>query len=383
MTADYETAAANRFEVDERGRPKYRSPFPVSWGAVPADEEERRTWITDHARALPPTGKRALAALEAQTKVEQRSDPMSEDVAGLIARQKAEQAAREAQAGRFDGVLLKDLGPRVEMEHMAIAAWKADNAVETIAEPDARLRVLAARSPQASAAFGLCNAGARAIVAIDEAGVPLAQPARDPDVLASWWEPGGLYVDKWPAIPCGPEGGYFGLLVTGEGVDWFRKVATIHRPTRVERLLAAFDPVTEMGVPPSSNGGWDDDEPQPKPDELRATMHAKLWMCEDVPAHQPVVRGWIGSIRGREGQAAMAAGHPPQPRQLSAMVWSWPPGQTLPVGRPLRSGVESLAAIPAQGAVLTLGGVQLVVRQVPVLLSPPPAWVISAVGELA
>jgi hypothetical protein len=309
---------------------------------------------------------------------------MSENMGALIARQQAEQAAREAQTGRYDGVAIKDLAHRVEMEHVAIHAYRAQNDLEPAVDPEARLRAVAAWSPPAAAAFGLVNQGVPAIVAIDESGAPLTQPTRDPDVLAGWWEPGGPYSTRWPAIPCGPQGGLFGLLVhPGEGRDWFKKVATIHHPSRVERLMATrADRADALGVPGVTDS-WDENEPQPRPDELRATKAARLWLCEDPPAHQPVVRSWTGSLRGRAGQDAMAAGRPPQARQLSAMVWSWPPGQSLPVGRPLRNGVESLTAIPAQGAVVTVGGVQLVVRQVPVLLSPPPDWLISALRELA
>jgi hypothetical protein len=307
---------------------------------------------------------------------------MSEDLAAIIARQQAEHAAREALPGRYDGVAITSLADKVEMEHMGIRAWRAANDVETTVDPEARLRAGAARSPQAAAGFGLLNAGAAVITVIDEGGIPLTQPTRDQDVIASWWEPGAEFANNWPAIPCGEQGGLFGLLASpGQGADWFKKIATVHHPSRVERLMAALDRVTEMGVPASD--GDDDDESPAKPDEVRATMHAKLWLHEDLPTHQPVVRIWTGSIRGSQGQAAMMGARPQQPRQLSAMVWSWPSGPTLPVGRQLREGVWSLAAVPALGTELTWGGVKFVVRQTPVLLSPPPDWVIAAIQRLA
>ncbi|HTE84251.1 MAG TPA: hypothetical protein VK821_05935 [Dehalococcoidia bacterium] len=300
------------------------------------------------------------------------------DREAIIAQQKAEHAAREALPGRYDGVAIADLARRVEMEAMAIQTLRTATDVATAVDTEARLRAVAAISPQAAAAFGLLNAGATVIAPIAESGVLLTQPTRDPDEIASWWEPGSPYATCWPAIPCGDQGDRFGLLCyPGEGADWFKKIATVHQPSRIERLMAALDPITEMGVPPGGRGGDWDDEPQPKPDEPRATVHAKLWMVEDLPPHRPIVQSWTGSLRGQAGQAAMAAGRPPQPRQLSAMVWSWPAGQALPVGRELRKGVESLAAVPAWGAVLVLGGVRLVVRQVPVLLSPPPDWLIA------
>lgn len=333
--------------------------------------------------------KQQIAELEPKAKVELRTkaEPpeernVTEDMAALIARQQAEQAAREALPGRYDGATVADIAHRVEMEHMAIAALKANSAAVD-GDAEARLRAVAAQSPQAAAAFGLLNAGAPVVVVIDESGTPIAEPTRDVDVIASWFEPDSPYSTRWPATPCGEQGGLFGLVVTGDGVDWLKKVATVHRPTRVERLMAAVvDPVTAMGVP-RPRFDWDDDDPQPKPDELRATAHSRLWMVEDVPAQRAVVRSWNGSIRSPAGQAAMAAGRPPEARQLSGMVWSWPQGQTLPVGRPLRNGVESLAAIPAHGAVLKVGGAMLVVRSILGLVSPPPDWLIAAVQELA
>jgi hypothetical protein len=54
----------------------------------------------------------------------------------------------------------------------------------------------------------------------------------------------------------------------------------------------------------------------------------------------------------------------------------------LPVGRKLRKGVESLAAIPALGAVLNMDGVRFVVRQSPSLISPPPDWLVSELQRL-
>ncbi len=306
------------------------------------------------------------------------------DLDAIIAQQKAAHAANEALPGRYDNVEVKDLARQVEMEAMGIAAWRANTAVETTPDPEARLRGVAAGNPRASAAFGLLNAGAPVIVALDEGGSPLTQPARDPDVLASWWEPGGPYADRWPAVPCGPQGGLFGLLCfPGEGADWFRKIATIHHPSRAERLMALADRVTEMGVPPSGGDDWDD-EPPLQPDELRATVGARLWLVEDLPTHRAVNRAWSGSLRSAAGQAVMRSARQSPPRQLTGMVWSWPTGQTLPVGRELRKGVESLPAIPALGAELVVGGVRFVVRQtIPGLISPPPDWLIAALKELA
>jgi hypothetical protein len=283
----------------------------------------------------------------------------------------------------YEGVPFKDLGRTIEMEYMGIAAWRSANDVEHGADPEARLRIVAAQNPHAAAAFGLLNAGAAWIVAIDESGAPLTAPTRDPDTLASWWEPGGTFVNKWPGVPCGPAGGYVGLLLfPGEGMDWLRKIATVHTPSRAERLISrSADPVDELGVPRPGGDDWDDDEPR-KPDEVRAPMAARLWLVEDVPAHRSTMQTWFGSLRGRMGQAAMAAAKPSQPRQVTGMVWSWPPGQMLPVGRKLRKGVESLAAIPALGAVLNMDGVRFVVRQSPSLISPPPDWLVSELQRL-
>lgn len=307
---------------------------------------------------------------------------MTEDMAGLIARQQAEQAAREALPGRYDNVAIEDIAHRIELEAMGIAAWQAQNDVGPAVDTEARLRGLAATNPRAAAAFGLLNQGFPVIGPLDESGAPLTQPTRDVDVIAGWFEPGSQYATCWPGVPCGDPGGLFGLLCyPGEGADWFKKVATVHHPSRVERLMASIsDRVEALGVPGVTDS-WDD-EPQPKPDELRATVHARLWMEEAVPTHRAVLQSWTGSLRGRSAQAAMAAGRPQQPRQLEAMVWAWPQGETLPVGRELRKGVVSLAAIPAWGSELTLGGVRLTVRQAPVLLSPPPDWLVSALQEL-
>jgi hypothetical protein len=305
-----------------------------------------------------------------------------EDLGALIERQKAEQATREAQPGRYDGVTLEGLAHRIEMEAMGLAALRGENDAAPAVDSEARLRAVAATNPRAAAAFGLLNQGVPVIVPLDPTGAPLAPPTRDPDMIASWYE-SPPYEGCWPGVPCGEQGRLFGLLISSaEGADWFKQVATVHRPTRVERLLSAFsDRVDELGVPGRGNA-WDDEE-QSSPDEVRASVHARLWLCEDLPAHRAVLQAWTGSLRGAAGQAALAAARPAAPRQLSAMVWSWPAGRELPVGRELREGVLSLTAIPAQGAELVLGGIHFVVRQVPVLLSPPPDWLIDALQELA
>ena len=305
---------------------------------------------------------------------------MNDDLNAFIARQTAEQQAREAQPGRYDNTLIRDIAHKIETEAMGLAAWRA-NDVAPVAEFDQRLRDLAATNPRAAAALGLLNQGVPVIALLDESGTPLAKPTRDPDVIASWFEPGSDLAGCWPGVPCGPEGDRFGLLVTGEGLEWFKKIATVHYPSRVERLTGSLtDRVHEMGVP-GRGDDWDDED-QPKPDELRATVHARLWLCEDVPVHRAVLQSWTGSLRGPAGQAAMAAARPQEPRQASAMAWSWPTGQRLPVGRELRKGVLSLAAIPCEQATIVMGGVSLVVRQVPVLLSPPPDWVVGAIQKL-
>jgi alkylated DNA nucleotide flippase Atl1 len=307
---------------------------------------------------------------------------MPEDLTALIESQQAAEAARLSQPGRYDGVTLENLAHKIETEAMGLAAFRTQNDVAPAAEADARLRVLSATNPRAAAALGLLNQGVPVIVPLDETGAPLAPPTRDFDQIASWFEPGSDLAGCWAGVPCGEQGDRFGLLVTGEGLEWFKKIATIHRPTRTERLMTALaDRVDEMGVP-GPGDDWDDED-QPKPPELRATVHARLWLCENPPVHRAVTRVWTGSLRGSAGQAAMAAGRPQEARQLSAMIWSWPKGQRLPVGRELRKGVLSLAAVPSEQAVIVMGGVSFVVRQVPGLLSPPPDWLLDELGKFA
>jgi hypothetical protein len=311
---------------------------------------------------------------------------MSVDREAIIAQQLADQKLREAIPGRYDGATIADLPARVRDVHADIASWRqAHEQPEPPADQwDLALRELGIHNVRANAAYGLRATMAHPVVAVSDDGRPLTEPTMDLEQIVGMWSPGGLYADRWPGVAC-VEGGLYALAVWGRGVEWLRdlrKVAVLSRRERIEAWAKAqpLDPVDELGVPgPISD--WDMPDETPRAPEIKPTFSYPLRLVEQMPAHVPVTRAWLGGLQSREGQAAMAAAKGRQPRLMEWMCWTWPKGLALPTGA-LREGVASQPVLPAEGAVLNFGGSVWRVNQWPLeaFLNPPPEWLVEALS---
>jgi len=203
-----------------------------------------------------------------------------------------------------------------------------------------------------ASAWSLLSGGYR-VLACNPAGRPLpgAEPVGDTAVLLSTW-------DRWPdaiaAAAAGVDHDLVAAAVTDDGMEWLHQVAI---DPGTKRRPPAEAPAAETIEP-----GWrepDDPRPGPQVREL-AGVAVRLTEVTQTPprlASATTAPGERGRHWGQDLAARLAR---PKPATSTILVWSWPAaegGKTwhLPTRR-VRAGVELLAALPYDGAVLAIDG---------------------------
>jgi hypothetical protein len=204
-----------------------------------------------------------------------------------------------------------------------------------------------------AAAWSLLSGGYR-VLACNPAGRPLpgAEPVGDTAVLLSTW-------DRWPdaiaAAAAGVDDDLVAAAVTDDGMEWLGRVAVDPGTTR--------RPPAEAPAAETIEPGWrepDDPRPGPQTREL-AGVAVRLTEVTQTPprlASSTTAPGERGQSWGEDLAGKLRR---PKPTTNTILVWSWPTPLSvktwqLPIGRRVRAGVELLAAVPYDGAVLAIDG---------------------------
>jgi hypothetical protein len=233
-----------------------------------------------------------------------------------------------------------------------------------------------------AAAWALLSAGYR-VLPCNASGHPWAgaEPIGTTAQLMEAW-------DWWPnaiaGAACGREFDLIAAALSEEGMEWLA-AAAVDPPTRKRPPAAGPEPTS---VP---FGGYrEPGDPRPGP-PAREIFGVAVRLVEGT-AHRPG-RAAATTAPGERGQSwgQDLADKLKRPAALTSTIlcWAWPQGEgakewDLPIGRRVRSGVELLACVPADGAVLTVDGAPMRVSWGAGLArrQPMPAWLASEFGKL-
>jgi hypothetical protein len=279
-----------------------------------------------------------------------------------------EEAARRQAARQIDLDSWRDGHPDAE----------PPQSVAAVLEDQARNR---SQLDRAFAAAWSLLSGGYAVLACNPAGRPLAgaEPITDTAGLMTAWDkhPGAV-----AGAACGPEFDLVAVGLTDDGKQWLREVAidpaTRKRPPAAKPEPASIEPYREPA------------DPRPGP-QVRDLAAVELTLVEEQPprpalASATTAPGERGQAWGSDLAAKLAR---PKPLASSIFCWGWPlpfgvgpRDWTLPVGRRVRGGVELLAAVPAEGAVLTIDGKRWRVRWGAYVArrQPVPEWLAPELG---
>ena len=200
---------------------------------------------------------------------------------------------------------------------------------------------LAARLPNFARAKSLLDQG-RTVCALDQAGRVLAEfpGTRSEAAAAGWW---ASYPDTLPAAVCSPEADLFCLDVghpRGGGVGWLQQACWEPPPAGYVRDEEEFE-----HRPP----GWQLDH-----------LGANVSLVEEVPPRPRLRRVMMSPPMTRsQRDAAYRALRPLSPPARLLLVWTYPEQGRWRLPKPgthIGSEIRVLAALPAEGVTVVMGG---------------------------
>jgi hypothetical protein len=201
---------------------------------------------------------------------------------------------------------------------------------------DQHARELAQADPAFAPALAAHNAGMW-IVPLGRDARPLRDlpPTRSlADLVQTWQQHPGS-----PAgVACGQRFGVAGLRLDGRGWEWLTRKLTTAPPEQA--------PVTRTDVI-----SWADERPRSRPAVVRDPAGLVVQLLERMPAAPRL------TMRPLEGGQDRR-----EPKRERWLCWAWPAAGTLPKPGRIAGGVELLAAVPADGAVVELDGTVYIVQ---------------------